>query len=362
MGGNGLNRDQRSTLLELGWTDGFSAALDALGDPGLTPARVAIDYGIRYLVETAGGPHDAALAARLQRAGERVAVGDWIALMAQGNKLQIAHRLPRKTAMTRKAPAARAEEQVLAANVDLIFLATAVGADFNLRRMERLLTVAYQSGAAPVVLLMKADLDDPATYTDQLAEIAPGVPLLTVSGLRGDGIDAIRAELAVGRTGVLIGSSGVGKSTLINRLLGESRLRTEAIHEQSGQGRHTTSHRQLLRIPGAGLIIDTPGLREIQLWAGDEALGEVFDDIDALASQCRFNDCGHQAEPACAVREALTDGRLDQERFASYRKLQRELRAIELRADVRLQIEARRKWKVIKRAATERMKAKRRLG
>lgn len=357
-----MTPDQTSTLIELGWTDTFSAALDALADPGLTPARVAIDYGSRYLVETAGGPRDAVLAARLQRAGERVAVGDWIAVMAQVASLQIAHRLPRKTAMTRKGPESRAEEQVLAANVDLIFLATAVGPDFNLRRIERLLTVAYQSGAAPIILLMKADLDDTAAYESQLGEIAVGVPVLTVSGLRGDGIDAIRRELSVGRTGVVIGSSGVGKSTLINCLLGEQRLRTSAVHEQSGQGRHTTSHRQLLRIPGAGLIIDTPGLREIQLWAGDEALGQVFDDIEALASQCRFNDCGHEAEPGCAVRQAQADGSLDERRFASYRKLQRELRAIELRADVRLQIEARRKWKVINRAATVRMKAKRRMG
>src|SRR5207253_479643 len=229
------------------------------------------------------------------------------------------------------------------------------------RRIERLLTVAYQSGATPVIVLTKVDLRESQPFEAELETIAPGVPVLAVSGRTGAGIDVVRGYLSRGKTAALVGSSGVGKSTLINRLLGEQVLRTADVHK-SGQGRHTTSHRQLLKLPGGGLIIDTPGLREIQLWAGAEALTEVFADIDDLALGCRFTDCRHDTEPGCAVVAALEGGTLEPSRFASYRKLQRELRAIAVRADVRLQIEERRKWKLIHRSVKDQMNVKRRLG
>lgn len=349
-----------TALAELGWNPSLAAALESLSDPTLTPARIAVDYGHRYLVETVNGPVDALLASHLQ-AGARLAVGDWVATRSRMDSTQIEALLPRRTAISRKVADRSIDEQVLAANVDVVFLATALGSDFNVRRMERLLTVAYQSGASPVILLTKADLDDPSVYTAQLDDIAPGVPTLTVSAILGEGMDAVREQIPTGRTAVIIGSSGVGKSTLINRLIGNELLQTSAVHA-SGQGRHTTSHRQLIRIPDAGLIIDTPGLREIQLWAGEEALGQAFSDIEELALACRFNDCQHQEEPGCAVRLAIEEERLDPHRFDSYRKLQRELRSIQVRADARLRLEERRKWKVINRAAMERMKAKRRLG
>jgi len=348
-----MESTETAVLEELGWNEDFAKALATIGDPAIAPARVSADFGVRFLVESVTGPVTALLSGPLRQAGRPVAVGDWIGLRGQAGPGQICHVLPRRSAIRRNAPDTEADEQVLAANIDLVFLASAVGSDFNLRRIERLLTVAYQSGAAPVVLLTKSDLDEVQPYENRLAEIAPGVPVVAVSGLRGEGIDAVRSQLTRGKTAVLIGSSGVGKSTLINRLLGADVLRTREVH-RGGQGQHTTSHRQLIRLPGGGLIIDTPGLREIQMWAGGDALSEAFADIEALARRCRFNDCQHRQEPGCAILAAEADGSLDSRRLTNYRKLQGELHAIQVRAHVRLRLEERRKWKIIDRAVRRR--------
>ena len=295
------------------------------------------------------------------REARQVAVGDWVAVRHTSQSTEIRAVLPRQSAITREAPGSETAAQVIAANVDLVFIATSADTDFNLRRIERLLTVAYQSGAAPVIVLTKVDLNNPDPFEAELETIAAGVPLIAVSSRTGAGIEAVRLYLSAGKTAVLVGSSGVGKSTLINRLLGGEVLRTAEVHK-SGQGRHTTSHRQLLKVPGGGLVIDTPGLREIQLWAGAEALAEVFLDIEELALRCRFTDCRHETEPGCAVVAALEGGTLEASRLNSYRKLQRELRAIEVKADVRLQIEERRKWKLIHKTVKQHMQVKRRLG
>jgi ribosome biogenesis GTPase len=352
-----LTKNDSGRLEALGWTSDFASAFSALSDKALIPARVCADHGMRFLVDDGSSTMQAGLSSALQRAGRPCAIGDWAAI---DQSSVIRHILPRRTQISRKSSSNSTGEQVLAANVDLVLIATAVGPDFNLRRIERLLTVAYQSGAVPAVMLTKSDLGEASAYASQVEEIAPGVPVLVVSALQGEGIDEVRRYLPAGRTAVLIGSSGVGKSTLINRLIGREALKTAATHK-GGQGRHTTSHRQLIRIAGGGLIIDTPGLREIQLWAGEEALSEVFTDIDELASGCRFSDCQHTDEPGCAVLAAIEDGRLGDSRLASYRKLQRELRSIEVRADIRLQIEERKKWKTITRAGEERSRAKRQL-
>jgi len=329
-----LNSDDRAALEELGWNERFASAFDALGDEDLQPGRLAADYGTKFLVQLAGSAPLARLGSALREA-RLVAVGDWVAVHDTPEATEIRAVLRRQSAITREAPGRETAAQVIAANVDLVFIATSADTDFNLRRIERLLTVVYQSGAAPVIVLTKVDLNNPDPFETELETIASGVPVVAVSGWTGDGVETVRMHLSRGKTAVLLGSSGVGKSTLINRLLGEEVLRTAEVHH-SGQGRHTTSHRQLLKVPGGGLVIDTPGLREIQLWVGAEALAEVFLDIEALALRCRFTDCRHETEPDCAVVAALEGGTLEASRFTSYRKLQRELRAIELKADVRV--------------------------
>ncbi len=355
-----MNSDDAAELEELGWNERFAAAFDNLDNADLRPGRLAADYGTKFLVQLAGSAPLATLGSALREA-RLVAVGDWVAVRNTPEAAEIRAVLPRQSAIGREAPGSETAAQVIAANVDLVFIATSADSDFNLRRIERLLTVAYQSGAAPVIVLTKVDLNNPDPFEVELETIAAGVPVVAVSGLTGAGIEAVRLYLSRGKTAVLLGSSGVGKSTLINRLLGEEVLRTGDVHK-SGQGRHTTSHRQLLKVPRGGLVIDTPGLREIQLWAGAEALTEVFLDIEQLALGCRFTDCRHETEPDCAVVTALEDGTLDASRFTSYRKLQRELRAIEVKADVRLQIEERRKWKLIHRSVKAHTQVKRRLG
>jgi ribosome biogenesis GTPase len=334
------------TLAALGWTDELEAAFTTHSERGFEPARVVAEHRGGYLV---CGERDERLAhprGRLrddELVGGMPAVGDWVAVCdAPGGRAAIEAVLPRRTKVSRKTPWLKSEEHVLVANVDTVFLLTGLDHDFNVRRLERYLTTAWDSGADPVVVLTKLDLcDDPMKLAEAEA-VAIGVPVVAVSNVTGEGIDGVEAFLRPARTIALLGSSGVGKSTLVNRL---ARRRMTATGElrRDGRGRHTTRHRQLLVLPGGALLVDTPGLRELQVWEGD--LDSAFADIAELAAQCRFNDCRHETEPGCAVREALETGGLDPERLASYRKLERELRAVEARSSTRVRRELKRRWR-----------------
>jgi ribosome biogenesis GTPase len=333
-------------LVWLGWTEEREAAFTTYAERGFEPARVVAEHRGGYLVR---GERDERLAHPRGKLrddelfGGMPAVGDWVAVCdADGGRAAIEAVLPRRTKVSRKTPWLKAEEHVLAANVDTVLLVTSLDGDFNPRRLERYLTAAWDSGANPVVVLAKLDLlDDPGKLVEAEA-VAFGVPVLTLSNVTGEGLDEIRALLQPKQTFVLLGSSGVGKSTLVNRLAGRHLMRTGDVRND-GRGRHTTRHRQLLVLPSGALLIDTPGLRELQVWEGD--LSSAFADIAEIAGECRFNDCAHDTEPDCAIREALETGALDPGRWASYLKLQRELRALEARRSTRVHRELKRRWK-----------------
>lgn len=297
------------------------------------PVRVIADFGAGYMVDDGISPRRA-----VARRCDPV-VGDWVF----ADDGVITDVLPRSTVFSRRAAGEETREQILAANVDVAFV-VAAATDVNLRRIERYLTIAWQSGASPVVVVTKADL------VSEVGPIPVPSPVIITSGITGAGIDDVARELEPAKTGVLLGPSGAGKSTLINALVGEEVMRTREVH-RSGEGRHMTSHRQLIELPGGGAIIDTPGLREAQLWEGEGALSGVFEDIEELALRCRFSDCSHDSEPGCAIRAAIADGALDAGRFRSYLKLQRELRAVAAKSDARLRAEDRKKWKQISMAA-----------
>ena len=343
-----------SLLHRLGWDDGWEAAFAEHRAAGLVPARVAIQHRGAYDLLRDEGELRASAANRLVRDEELPAVGDWVGVDPETNLIEAV--LPRRTTISRKEVWQATREQVLAANVDVAFLVQALPLDFNVRRLERYLAMAWESGAQPVVLLTKTDLvDDVQPFLDDVETVTLGsCPVLAVSALTGAGLDGMLTWFEGNRTAVLLGSSGVGKSTIVNALAGEELLATQEVREDDQRGRHTTSHRELILLPTGGVVLDTPGIRELQLWDAD--LEQTFGDIEELARHCRFADCAHDQEPGCAVREALAGGTLPAERWESYRKLQRELEAVEARRNVLLRQERVREYKI--RARAQRPKKK----
>lgn len=299
--------------------------------PGLLIARVSEQHRELYKVISEEGEMAAGVSGKLAyNTGSQAsfpAVGDWVMVGKadeSGASAVIRHILRRKSVLLRQAAGTERTGQVIAANIDTIFICMSLNADFNVRRIERYLTIAWDSMATPVIVLTKSDLC--MNLEERLSEIATvsmGVDVIVCSSENGDGYEAIGAYIRPGETIAFVGSSGVGKSTLINRLLGEEALPTQAIREDDAKGRHTTTHRQLLVLPGGGIVIDTPGMRELQIYTGN--LSKTFEDIEEVAAQCRFRDCSHETEPGCAVKKALEEGSLSEERFESYRKLKREL-------------------------------------
>jgi ribosome biogenesis GTPase / thiamine phosphate phosphatase len=347
-------------IASLGWGEALADAFQPHADAGLRPGRVAIQHRGAYVLLSEEGEVWANVSGRLRHAADSVAelpaVGDWVAYdLPTGAERAAVHAiLPRRSAVRRKQAGFETAEQVVAANVDVLFLVTSLNQDLNVRRIERYMTLAWESGADPVVVLTKADLcPDVGPALALVESVTFGVPVHVTSALTGAGFDDVRAHLEGGRTGAAVGSSGVGKSTLINGLCGEERLATREIRDD-GRGRHTTSHRELIVLPGTGCVIDTPGMRELQLWDSAEGLERAFEDVDAVIAECRFSDCAHDTEPGCAVQAAIGDGSLDAERFESYQKLQRELHYLEIRHDARARSEARKRWRAINKEARAR--------
>jgi len=341
------------SLRDYGWSSFFSDSFDALDTAGLEPGRVLETRSGFFRLITESGGRTTSLAGKLKHAAGSAAalpaVGDWVACRPAGAvEGRIEHLLPRRTRLSRKVSGRRSAEQIVAANVDKVFLVMGLDGDFNPRRLERLLTTAWESGSEPVILLTKLDLCDKAEeLRGRIAEVASGVPIVLVSCISDAGVEDVRRHLAEGETGVLLGSSGVGKSTLINRLLGEAVQKTAAVREDDDRGRHTTTHRELFRLPGAGLLIDGPGIRELQLWAEDESVTQAFEDIATLAASCRFRGCRHDSEPGCAIRGAVEDGTLDSSRLDNYRTLRKELAYLERRQDQNAQQIEKKKWREI---------------
>lgn len=334
---------------QYGWSDALARDFEPHARAGHAAGRIVVQQRDAYLVATDDGELTAKISGRLRHEAREAglpAVGDWVALSANlVERTATLHAiLPRRTAFVRRAADSVQTVQVIAANIDVAFVVTSMNADLNPRRLERYLAAAWQSGARPVVVLTKSDLSEaPQALAADIAAVAAGCPVLVVSARKGLGLDVLMDQVSPGETCVLIGSSGVGKSTLVNALLGEERMATQEIREADSRGRHTTSHRQLVLLPGGGLILDTPGIREVGLIDADEGLAMAFDDIERLAETCRFRDCGHANEPGCAVRGALETGALDPDRWASFQKLGQELAAVERKEErVAKEVERRR--------------------
>lgn len=353
------------TIKALGWDTGWAETFAPFAARGHRPARVVAVHRDTSVVRDGQGDRTAQVSGAFRyealAASDYPTVGDWVALDSD----VIAAVLPRRSVFKRMAAdgtrrgAGLDDEQVMASNVDVALLVAGLDNDFNLRRIERYLAVAWSSGITPVVVLNKSDLaDDVDGRLVAVDAVAPGVATVAVSAWTGAGLDELRAHLRPGATAAILGSSGVGKSTLVNALLGEDRQKTAEVRESDSRGRHTTTHRELFELPGGSLLVDTPGIRALEVLGADEGVESAFDDVVDLAAACRFSDCRHGGEPGCAVRAAIADGRLAEDRLDSHRKLERELAHAARQGDPRARAEHRRTWRLISKSVSEHMERK----
>jgi ribosome biogenesis GTPase len=350
------------TLEDLGWSAAFAAGFEEYRANGWVPARVSLEHTHIYRVLTPEGERLARVSGRLRHRAEArsqfPAVGDWVAIEERGTEDARIHAvLPRRTRFSRRAAGDVTQEQVVAANVDVVFLVSGLDNDFNPRRIERYLLTAWDSGASPVIVLNKTDLvDDVRPFVDEIAPLAAGVPVVGLSAHEAHSLAPLRAFLEPGRTGALLGSSGVGKSSIVNGLIGEERLRTREVRASDSRGRHTSTAREMVLLPGGGILIDTPGMRELQLWDAGDSMGSAFADIEEFASGCRFRDCRHAGEPGCAVAAAAEDGRLSPIRLESFHKLREEQAFQDRQTDQRAVLEQKRRFKVLTKALNKKLK------
>jgi ribosome biogenesis GTPase / thiamine phosphate phosphatase len=329
-------------ISKLGWNNYFNQHFQLLNNQDLTPYRVYLEHRNLYHISGEHGELVAEVSGKFrhtaQLKSDYPSVGDWVAVQArpEEGKATIQALLPRKSCISRKTAGIETDEQVLASNIDTAFLVSGLDNDFNVRRIERYLTIVWESGATPIIILNKKDicknLDE---CLSEVETVTYGLPVHTISAVTGEGMEQLSAYLTSSTTAVFLGSSGVGKSTIINTVLGEDRLDTGGIRLDDSRGRHTTVNRELIVLPEGGIVIDTPGLREIQLWADGDGLKKTFNDIEELITQCRFKDCKHETEPGCTIKEALENGTLDQKRYNSYVKQQKELYSLSLRKNQR---------------------------
>lgn len=352
-------------LAPYGWNDRLADVFTAHAAPGRVPARVVLEHTHIYRVVTAEGECLARVSGRLrhhaQQRSEFPAVGDWVVLEPVASSDARIHAvLPRFSRFSRRAAGDVTEEQVVAANIDVVFLVGGLDGDFNPRRIERYLVVAGESGATPVIVLNKADLvPDPERHVAEVQAVAPGVAVHPVSARATESLEVLRQYLGLGRTAALLGSSGVGKSTIVNRLVGFDLLKTQDVRITDSRGRHTSTARQMVLLESGGVLIDTPGMRELQLWeSGESTMTDAFADIDAIGENCRFRDCRHRQEPGCAVRAAVKSGELPESRLASFHKLEEEREHQARQSDERALLDDKRRARTQSKAIKKYLKEK----